>query len=155
MIVYTLPALDPRENLAAEERAFRRGEPCALLWRNMPCVILGRNQIAREEVSAWGREHLPVLRRSTGGGAVYQDTDNVNVSFVCRERLPRELRAYMQPALDFLRMLGLPVVFSGRNDILLHGRKVSGCAMRHDGGRTLAHATLLFRRDEARSACGT
>jgi lipoate-protein ligase A len=147
LIVRVLPALDARENLCAEERAFLRGEPCALLWRNTPCVILGRSQDAQREVSAWGRENLPVLRRSTGGGAVYQDTDNVNVSFVCPEPLPRELRAYVQPVLDFLHLLGLPAVFSGRNDILLDGRKISGCAMRHDGGCTLAHATLLFRRD--------
>lgn len=147
MIVHELPALDARENLAAEERFFRSDETCALLWRNAPCVILGRSQNAESEVSAWGRANLPVLRRSTGGGAVYQDADNVNVSFVCAEPLPRALCAYMQPVLDFLRSLGLPAVFSGRNDILLEGRKISGCAMRHDGGRTLAHGTLLFRRD--------
>ena len=147
MIVHVLPASDARENLAAEASFFRSQETCALLWQNAPCVILGRSQNAESEVSAWGRENLPVLLRSTGGGAVYQDTDNVNVSFVCSEPLPRELRVYVQPVLDFLRSLGLPAVFSGRNDILLGGRKISGCAMRHDGGRTLAHATLLFRRD--------
>lgn len=147
MIVHVLPAFDARENLAAEARYFRSQETCALLWRNAPCVILGRNQDAAREVSAWGRENLPVLVRSTGGGAVYQDTDNVNVSFLCSEPLPHELSAYLQPILDFLRALGLPAAFSGRNDILLDGRKISGGAMRHDGGRTLAHATLLFRRD--------
>ena len=113
----------------------------------MPCVILGRNQSAENEASAWGRANLPVLRRITGGGAVYQDADNLNVSFVCSEPAPQPLQAYMQPVLDFLHALGLPAVFSGRNDILLEGRKISGCAMRHGGGRTLAHGTLLFRRD--------
>lgn len=147
MTVYVLPAFDARENLQAEERAFRSGEMCALLWRNTPCVILGRNQDAQSEVSAWGRANLPVLFRSTGGGAVYQDTDNVNISFVRSEPLPQPLRTYMQPVLDFLHELGLPAAFSGRNDILLDGRKISGCAMRHDAGRTLAHGTLLFRRD--------
>lgn len=147
MIVRVLPASDARENLAAEERAFRSDETCALLWRNAPCVILGRNQDAQAEVSSWAREHLPVLRRSTGGGAVYQDADNVNVSFVCSEPAPQTLRAYMRPVLDFLHALGLPAEFSGRNDILLGGCKISGCAMRHGDGRTLAHGTLLFRRD--------
>lgn len=147
MIVRILPSFDARENLEAEERAFRTDETCALLWRNAPCVIIGRNQNAEDEVSAWGRASFPVLRRSTGGGAVYQDTDNVNVSFVCSEPAPRPLREYMQPVLDFLRALGLPAEFSGRNDVLLDGRKISGCAMRHDAGRTLAHGTLLFRRD--------
>ena len=142
-----MPAFSARENLAVEERAFRSDETCALLWRNTPCVILGRNQYAEQEVSAWGRANLPVLHRTTGGGAVYQDTDNVNVSFLCSQPLPQPLHTYMQPVLDFLHALGLPAVFSGRNDILLDGRKISGCAMRHDAGRTLAHGTLLFRRD--------
>lgn len=147
MTVYVLPGFDARAHLAEEERYFRSRETCALLWRNTPCVILGRNQSAQSEVSARARENLPVLRRSTGGGAVYQDTDNVNVSFVCSQMVPQPLQTYMQPVLDFLHALGLPAVFSGRNDILLGGRKISGCAMRHDGGRTLAHGTLLFRRD--------
>lgn len=147
MIVHVLPGFDARDHLAAEQRFFRSGETCALLWRNAPCVILGRNQRAQEEVSAWALENLPVLYRSTGGGAVYQDADNVNVSFVCSQTMPQPLQAYMQPVLDFLHLLKLPAAFSGRNDILLDGRKISGCAMRHDGGRTLAHGTLLFRRD--------
>ena len=147
MTVYELPALDAGENLAAEERFFRSDEVCALLWRNAPCVILGRNQNEESEVSVWGRANLPVLHRSTGGGAVYQDTDNLNVSFVRSEPMPRQLQTYMQPVLDFLHALGLPAAFSGRNDILLDGKKISGCAMRHDRGRTLAHGTLLFRRD--------
>lgn len=147
MTVHVLPGFDAREHLAREERCFRSGETCALLWRNTPCVILGRNQTAQNEASAWARENLPVVRRSTGGGAVYQDLNNLNVSFVCSQAMPQPLQLYMRPVLDFLHALGLPAVFSGRNDILLDGGKISGCAMRHDGGRTLAHGTLLFRRD--------
>lgn len=130
-----------------EARLFRGAQTCAMLWRNTPCVILGRNQDAAAEVSAWGLRHVPVLHRSTGGGAVYQDLENVNFSLFCSEPLPREMQAYLAPILAFLHAQGLPVTFSGRNDLLLHGRKISGCAMRHDAGRTLVHGTLLFRRD--------
>ena len=131
----------------AEDVYFRGVETCALLWRNAPCVILGKNQIAREETSGLCRRSVPVLHRTTGGGAVYHDLNNVNFSFLCSEKTPRELREYARPVMDFLHALGLPAVFSGRNDILLDGRKISGMAMRHAGGRTLAHGTLLFRRD--------
>ena len=150
MTVYLLPSTDAAENLAAEDAYFREGETCALLWRNAPCVIIGRNQTAEAETSALCRESVPVLRRTTGGGAVYHDLDNVNYSFLCSEDAPRELREYAMPILDFLRSMGLPAVFSGRNDILLYGRKIGGTAMRHSGGRTLMHGTLLFRRDAAR-----
>lgn len=149
MTVHILPGFDARTHLLTEQRFFRSQQTCALLWRSAPCVILGRNQREENEVSAWARENLPVLVRSTGGGAVYQDADNVNVSFVRSQAMPQPLRDCMRPLLDFLLALGLPAAFSGRNDILLGGRKISGCAMRHDGGRTLAHGTLLFRRDAA------
>lgn len=142
-----LPSFDAAENLAAEDMYFRSGETCALLWRNAPCVILGRNQIAEEETSALCRRSVPVLHRTTGGGAVYHDLDNVNFSFFCTEDTPRQLRDSARPVMDFLHALGLPAVFSGRNDILLDGKKISGMAMRHAAGRTLAHGTLLFRRD--------
>ena len=147
MTVYCLPATDPAENLAAEDRIFRGAETCALLWRNTPCVILGRNQSAESEVSLWGRRNIPIFWRKTGGGAVYQDLDNINFSFFYTQPMPREMRESVQPVADFLRLHGLPVVFSGRNDLLLGGKKISGCAMRHSGDRTLVHGTLLFRRD--------
>ena len=147
--MHVLPSFDAAENLAAEDAHFRSGETCALLWRNAPCVILGKNQIAREETSDLCRRSVPVLHRTTGGGAVYHDLDNVNFSFLCTEETPRQMRDYARPVMAFLYALGLPAVFSGRNDILLDGRKISGMAMRHAGGRTLAHGTLLFRRDAA------
>ena len=144
-----LPSTDAAENLALEDAYFRGTETCALLWRNAPCVILGCHQDALSETSALCRTRVPVLRRSTGGGAVYHDLDNINFSFLCTESVPRELRAYAAPVLSFLQSLGLPAEFSGRNDILLYGKKISGMASRHSGGRTLVHGTLLFRRDEA------
>ena len=149
MTAHVLPSTDAEKNLAAEDVYFRSGETCALLWRNAPCVILGKNQIAENETSALCRKSVPVFRRTTGGGAVYHDLDNINFSFCLTEETPQELRVYAEPVMAFLRSLGLAVCFSGRNDILLRDKKISGMAMRHAGGRTLAHGTLLFRRDAA------
>ena len=147
MTVEVIEGLDPRENLRAEAARFADGGEHTLLWRNAPCVILGRNQIAAEEVSPLCLREVPVLRRGTGGGAVYHDPDNLNFTFIRQEPFPAEMQMRLAPIFAFLRREGLPVVFSGRNDILLRGRKISGCAMLHADGRTLVHGTLLFRRD--------
>ena len=147
MTVEVLAGLDPRQHLAEEAARFADGGEHTLLWRNAPCVVIGHNQCAEAEVSPEGLREVPVLRRTTGGGAVYHDTDNVNFTFIRQESVPGPIQAHVAPILRFLRQLGLPVVFSGRNDILLGGRKISGCAMRHDDARTLVHGTLLFRRD--------
>ncbi len=152
MNVEILPGLDPRQHLEQEAARFADGGEHTLLWRSAPCVVIGRNQCAEEEVSAEGLREVPVLRRTTGGGAVYHDPNNINFSFIRQESLPGPMQVHVAPILRFLRQLGLPVVFSGRNDILLCGRKISGCAMRHDDGRTLVHGTLLFRRDADKMA---
>ena len=147
MTVYVLPGTDAAENLAQEGAFFRASRDCVLLWRNAPCVILGKNQIAEQETSALCRETVPVLRRSTGGGAVYHDLNNINFSFLCTERVPHTMQEHAAPILAFLHALGLPAAFSGRNDILLCGKKISGMASRRKGDRTLVHGTLLFRCD--------
>lgn len=152
MNVEVFAGLDPRENLAREAAFFDRGVEIALLWRNTPCVILGRNQSAAQEVSEAALREVPVLHRMSGGGAVYHDLNNVNFTFIRRESLPGTMRAHAAPILAFLRQQGLPAVFSGRNDILLNGQKVSGCAARHNSGCTLVHGTLLFRRDAEKMA---
>lgn len=142
----TLPFTDPVKNLAAEEELFlRRRESFILLWRNEPCVIIGRNQDPLAETTPLCRASVPVVRRCTGGGAVYHDLRNVNFSFIQNGSF--DIPTAVQPILDFLQTLHLPAEFSGRNDILLYGKKISGCAQRQSGGRTLTHGTLLFRRD--------
>lgn len=144
-----LPCVDPYGNLAAEEALLTgRCEDYILLWRNAPCVILGKNQCAEAETSAQCRSEVPVLHRSTGGGAVYHDLNNINYSFIRTEKEMTDVQCFLHIIMDFLHQFDINVVFSGRNDLLLpDGSKISGCAFRRADNRTLVHGTLLFRRD--------
>ncbi len=145
---------DPAYNLALEEvMAEQADAPFAMLWRNRPAVIVGRNQNAcREFNAAYAREHgVAVVRRMTGGGAVYHDLGNLNFSIFAFEtdanRRYVDFAPFAGPVLAALRALGVKAEFSGRNDILVDGRKVSGSAKRVHNGRILFHGTLLFDVD--------
>lgn len=145
---------DPAYNLALEEIMSAQADaPFVMLWRNRPAVILGRNQNAvREFDAAYAREHgIAVVRRMTGGGAVYHDRGNLNYSLFSfgteRDGRFTDFASFARPVLDALRALGADAAFSGRNDILVGGRKVSGSAKRVHDGRILFHGTLLFDVD--------
>ena len=145
---------DPAYNLALEEVMTEQADaPFAMLWRNRPAVIVGRNQNAcREFNAAYAREHgVAVVRRMTGGGAVYHDLGNLNFSIFAFEtdanRRYVDFAPFAGPVLAALRALGVKAEFSGRNDILVDGRKVSGSAKRVHNGRILFHGTLLFDVD--------
>ncbi len=144
---------DPYYNLAFEELVLerRRDGEYLLLWQNDNTVVVGQNQnteaeINREFVEAHG---IRVVRRSTGGGAVYHDLGNLNYSFITdagdAEKLTME--RFTRPVVEALRGLGLRAEASGRNDILVEGRKVSGTAQRLVRRRILHHGTLLFSAD--------
>ena len=146
------PSVDPAFNLALEEILFKEfPEPFFMLWRNSSAVIIGKNQNALAEVdSAFAEENnIPVVRRITGGGAVYHDLGNVNYSIAVLERHPRadSFAFFAQFVVKALQKMGVPAVFSGRNDIEVHGRKVSGSAQSCFGERTLFHGTMLFEID--------
>ena len=145
---------DPAYNLALEEvMAGQADAPFVMLWRNRPSVIIGRNQNAcREFDSAYAREHgIVAVRRMTGGGAVYHDLGNLNYSIFAFEtdanRRYVDFAPFAAPVLSALRTLGVDAEFSGRNDILVGGRKVSGSAKSVHAGRILFHGTLLFDVD--------
>ena len=151
---------DPAFNLALEEIMTAQADaPFVMLWRNRPAVIIGRNQNAYVELdAAYTRENdIAVVRRMTGGGAVYHDLGNLNYSFFSFEADSdgrySDFAPSAEPVLTVLRSLGADAAFSGRNDILVGGRKVSGSAKRVHDGRILFHGTLLFDVDcEAMSA---
>lgn len=144
---------DPFYNLAFEEYVLshRTEGEYLLLWQNDNTIVIGQNQNAEQEINrAFVEEHgIRVVRRTTGGGAVYHDLGNLNYSFITNagdaEKLTME--RFTLPVLDALRGLGLQAEASGRNDILVEGRKVSGTAQRLLNGRILHHGTLLFDAD--------
>lgn len=141
---------DPAYNLAFEEYVLthRKSGDYLLLWQNDNTIVVGQNQNTAQEIDAAfvRQHHITVVRRSTGGGAVYHDLGNLNYSFITdigdSERLTME--RFTRPIVAALQNLGLKAEASGRNDILVEGRKVSGTAQRLSGGRILHHGTLLF-----------
>lgn len=144
---------DPAYNLAFEEyvQANRREGNYLILWQNCNAVIIGRNQnteaeINREFVDSHG---IHVIRRNTGGGAVYHDMGNLNYSFIADAAEPQERSAaqFTTPVVAALKKLGLDAEASGRNDILVSGHKVSGTAQYLMKDRILHHGTLLFDSD--------
>ena len=153
MIYLETGSLDPFYNLAFEEFVLRRpgAEDVLMLWQNDNAVIIGRNQNAEEEINrAFVEERrIRVARRITGGGAVYHDLGNLNYSFITDAGAPGRLSMdrFTAPVVRALRGLGLEAEASGRNDILVLGRKVSGTAQRLCQGRVLHHGTLLFDAD--------
>ena len=134
---------DPAWNLAVEEYLLtQRDEPFFRLWRNADSVIIGRHQNAWAEIDVdyVQRNRIPVVRRMTGGGAVFHDLGNVNYSF-----FDLKDRKFTDVILDALRSLGIEGRCSGRNDLTLaDGRKFSGTAVCKHGSRVLEHGTLLF-----------
>ena len=136
-------------NLALEELiATGCKEEFLMLWRNRSAVIVGRNQNSAAEVdSAYLRSHnIQLVRRMTGGGAVYHDLGNVNYTIAVNDRQldPDSFARNASVVLEALRSFGVAAEFSGRNDIVVDGRKISGSAKTVLKDRTLFHGTLLF-----------
>jgi lipoate-protein ligase A len=141
---------DPAFNLAFEEYVLKnrlQGD-YLILWQNHNAVIVGRNQNTLEEIDrTFVEDHnIRVIRRNTGGGAVYHDLGNLNYSFIS-DAGDDNANRFTHPVVKALQALGLEASASGRNDILVSGRKVSGTARQRFGGRILHHGTLLFDSD--------
>lgn len=144
---------DPAYNLAFEEYALNhhRVGDVVILWQNHNSVIIGRNQNTEAEINkSFVEKHgIRVVRRNTGGGAVYHDMGNLNYSFItdAEDLQDRSAGRFTGPVVQALRGLGLDAESSGRNDILVSGKKVSGTAQQLLKGRILHHGTLLFDSD--------
>ena len=140
---------DPAFNLAAEEWLLRHTEiDIFMLWRNAPAVILGRNQNTASEIDEkFVRERgITVIRRLTGGGAVFHDLGNVNFSFIQLGKQSRQLdfHRFTVPIMEALQSMGVNCQFEGRNDLIIDGQKFSGNAQLIEKDRVLHHGTLLF-----------
>lgn len=146
---------DPTYNLALEEVLFDAltpGHPgWFFLWQNDPSIIIGRHQNTVEEINeAFIRDHdLYVVRRPSGGGAVYHDTGNVNFSCLTTtdKNSDTSFAHFLAPIVEALADLGIEAEFSSRNDITVQGRKISGSAQRKSGHRVLHHGTMLIDLD--------
>lgn len=146
---------DPCFNMAFDEYALEQlplDEPLFYLWQNRPSVIIGLNQDAHAEVdiSYLQANGIALVRRVTGGGAVYHDLGNLNYTIVGRSAdLDRDYPEYTRHVLHALQALGVEAELSGRNDILVCGRKVSGYAKRVYKDRLMVHGTLMYDVDLA------
>jgi len=142
---------DPALNLALEEYLIRNISPAEellLFYINEPSIIIGRHQntVAEINVEYVREQGLHVVRRLSGGGAVYHDLGNLNFSFIAPNvgGSFANFQKFTAPVIQVLRELGVPAELSGRNDILADGRKISGNAQYVSGTRLVSHGTLLY-----------
>ena len=143
---------DAYYNLAAEEYLIDHfDEDIVMLWRNDNTVVVGKNQNTIEEINRdyVEKNHISVVRRLTGGGAVFHDMGNVNYTVIqdYREGLFSNYAYFTETVRDFLQSLGVCAALSGRNDLLIDGKKFSGNAQCVRGGRMMHHGTLMFSSD--------
>ena len=141
---------DPAFNLALEQYAFdalSHADDFTMLWKNRDCVVVGVNQSTLDEINAQYIEDnaIPVVRRLSGGGAVYHDLGNLNFTFITRVGdIADSFEVSMRPIADALASLDLDVCLSGRNDMTLGDSKISGSAQYLKDGKLMHHGTLLF-----------
>ena len=147
------PSTNPYYNMAFDEYCLESlpiDEPVFFLWQNRPAVIVGYNQEVNTEVNLdyLKEKGIALVRRVTGGGAVNHDLENLNYTIVGRsEDLERDYPEYAALMMKALQALGVPATLSGRNDILVDGKKVSGFAKRVCKNRLMVHGTLMYNVD--------
>ncbi|HUH36019.1 MAG TPA: lipoate--protein ligase [Moheibacter sp.] len=145
---------DPKLNLALEEyalRNFSQDKDYLLFYINEPSIIIGSNQNTLEEINdAYIQEKgIHVVRRISGGGAVYHDLGNLNFSFINNHDIKslNNFQRFTAPVIQVLQDLGLDAALKGRNDIEVGDKKISGTAQFTTGKRMFSHGTLLFNTD--------
>ncbi len=142
---------DPQINLAIEEYALKNldiNETYLLFYINGPSIIIGKNQNTIEEINTEYVEAngIKVVRRLSGGGAVYHDLGNLNFSFITKDdgESFHNFKKFTEPVVEALHKLGVQAELSGRNDIVVEGRKISGNAQFSTRGRMFSHGTLML-----------
>lgn len=150
------PCHDPRWNLALEQYVFDhadRSHGYLMLWQNANTIVVGKYQNTVAEINnEYVREkNITVVRRLSGGGAVYHDMGNLNFTFIVDasdvERI--NFRMFCEPIMRALATFGVTAELSGRNDITVDGKKISGNAQYLREGRVMHHGTILFDSDPA------
>ncbi|MBT2653803.1 lipoate--protein ligase [Bacillus sp. ISL-18] len=145
---------DPHINLAIEEYALKNldiNETYLLFYINEPSIIIGKNQNTIEEINTDYVETngIHVVRRLSGGGAVYHDLGNLNFSFITKDdgESFHNFRKFTEPVVEALQKLGVNAMLSGRNDLEVEGRKISGNAQFSTKGRMFSHGTLMLNSE--------
>jgi len=143
---------DPYFNLALEEYLLReKNGEYFVLWRDEPCIVVGKNQNTLSEINEeYIKKHdIKVVRRQSGGGAVFHDLGNLNFTFIVEDdgKKFNDFKPFVIPIIGVLNELGVKAEFSGRNDLLIDGKKFSGNAQCKYKNRVMHHGTLLFSSD--------
>jgi lipoate-protein ligase A len=158
MLIIKNPSTNPYFNLAAEEYLLKQfDDDIFTLWRNENAIIVGKHQNTLAEINV---EHVEankvnVVRRLSGGGAVFHDLGNINFTFISNAKegadIKIDFKFFTMPIIEVLKEMGINAEFSGRNDLLIEGQKFSGNAehIYHQKKRTLHHGTLLFASEIA------
>jgi len=153
MIYLESNSLDAHWNLALEyylATEKKLNDTVVYLWRTSPTVVIGKFQNALEELDRQYTEEkgIRIARRMSGGGTIYNDEGGLMFTYIVPEALPEiDFRSFIDPVIAALREMGVPAEASGRNDILVDGKKVSGNAQYKTGGMTVHHGTLMFDVD--------
>lgn len=155
MYFYRMESKDIRDNLATEQYLMNNvefDEPLVLFYIQKPCIIVGRNQNTIEEINAdYVKEHnITITRRISGGGAVYDDLGNISFSFVVNadDENFGDFKKLTKPIIDALKDMGATTAeVSGRNDLMVDGKKFSGNAIYTKNGKMFSHGTLAYDVD--------
>ena len=139
---------NPYFNLAMEEYFLKStNEDLFILWRNENSIIVGKNQNTLSEINYEyvRKNNIKVVRRQSGGGAVFHDLGNINFTFIsCNNNNFSDFKKFTTPIIEALERLNIYAKFSGRNDLLINNQKFSGNAQYNYKDKVMHHGTLLF-----------
>lgn len=148
------PSIDPYFNLAFEEYIFNKCKPNEsyfILWRNSPAIIVGKHQNTMEEINSdfVEKNAVKVVRRMSGGGAVYHDLGNLNFTFIVTGDSDGlfDFKKFTLPILKMLDFYGVKAELNGRNDLTIESKKFSGNSQYARKGTLLHHGTLMVSSD--------
>ena len=150
MLIIENTCRNPADNLTLEKNLCSLGCEIFMIWQNEPSVIAGRftdidSNVNLEYAHA---NNIPVVRRHSGGGAVYHDLGNINYTFIMKDNKRLTLEYFSRIIINILNDIGINAALEfTRNDIKADGRKISGSAQYHHDGMILHHGTLLFDSD--------
>lgn len=157
MLYLESPSTNPYFNLALEEHIFHtvgQSENCLIFWQNENTVVIGRYQNTIEEINSdvVKERNIRVVRRLSGGGAVYHDLGNLNYTIIVdQQQFPDfDFKLFTAPVIEALHRLDITAEFTGRNDLTIDGKKFSGNAQYIHNGRIMHHGCIMVETDVER-----